>query len=238
MIPPTCFLNLQIVGNSCVMVDVAMYTIKHMKRLCISHVSIKVKSDFFRVVVDYSKAKGNLIAFFIEPITARLLELIDDEEFDQANFMTYHLSMPISVPQQSSSSSKVIEQDTLLTCNLSELSKNVRSRQLQRVNVGDPKNTIPQQTSSDDKGVHPELGAAVINSSKIAPVNLEMSFAAEEESKENLIVPVAPGPVTNVFTSPKRITGLQAQFCTTSSASSILLMMHGPREILPSIIGN
>ncbi len=80
------------------MVDVAMYTIKHIKRLCISHVSNKVRSDFFRVVVDYSKAKDNLIAFFIEPTTARLLELIDDEEFDQANFMTYHLSMPISVP--------------------------------------------------------------------------------------------------------------------------------------------
>jgi hypothetical protein len=68
------------------MVDVAMYTIKHIKRLCLSRVSEKVKSDFFRVVVNYSQAKGNLIAFFIEPITARLLELIDDEEFNQANF--------------------------------------------------------------------------------------------------------------------------------------------------------
>jgi hypothetical protein len=96
--------------------------------------------------------------------------------------MTYHLSMPISVPQQSSPSSKLIEQDTPLTSNISELSKNVRSRQLQRINVGDHKNINPQQTSSDDEGVHPELGTAVINSSKIAPVNLEMSFAAEEEN--------------------------------------------------------
>jgi hypothetical protein len=61
------------------MADVAMYTIKHIKRLCLNHVSEKVKSDFFRVVVDYCQAKGSLIAFFIEPITARLLELIDDE---------------------------------------------------------------------------------------------------------------------------------------------------------------
>jgi hypothetical protein len=125
------------------MVDVAMYTIKHIKRLCISHVSNKVKSDFFRVVVGYSKAKGNLIAFFIEPITVRLLELIDDGEFDQASFMMYHLSMPISIPRQSSPSSKLIEQDTPLTSNLSELRKNVRKRQLQRINVGDPKNTVP-----------------------------------------------------------------------------------------------
>ncbi len=125
------------------MADVAMYTIKHIQRLCLSHVSEKVKSDVFRVVVDYCKAKGNLIAFFIEPITARLLELIDDEEFDQANFLTYHLSMPNSVPQQSSPSANLLEQGTQLTSNLSELSKNVTSRQSQRINVGDPKNTIP-----------------------------------------------------------------------------------------------
>ncbi len=74
------------------------YTIRHIKRLCLSHVSEKVKSDFFRVVINYSKAKGNLIAFFIEPITAHLVELIDDEEFDGAKFMTYHLSIPITVP--------------------------------------------------------------------------------------------------------------------------------------------
>ncbi len=47
--------------------------------------------------------------------------------------------------------------------------------------MGDPQNTIPKQTSFDDEGVHPELGTAVIDSSKIAPVNLVMSFAAEEE---------------------------------------------------------
>jgi hypothetical protein len=68
------------------MTDVAMYTIKHIKRLILTHVSNKVKSDFFRVVVEYSKAKGNLIAYYIEPITVRLLELIDDEEFNQDNF--------------------------------------------------------------------------------------------------------------------------------------------------------
>jgi hypothetical protein len=126
------------------MADVAMYTIKHIKRLILTHVSNKVKSDMFRVIVDYSKAKGNLIAFYIEPITARPLELIDDEEFNEDNFLTYHLSMPNS---QSSPLSKLIEQDTPLTSNLSELSKNVRSRQLQRIKVGSSKNTIPQQTS-------------------------------------------------------------------------------------------
>ncbi len=171
------------------MVDVAMYTIKHIKRLFISHVSEKVKSDFFRIVIEYSKSNCNLVAFYIEPITALLLDLIEDDEFNVDNFMTYHLSMPIGVPGQSSPLSNLIEQDTQLTSNLSELSRNVRSRQLQRINVGDPKNTIPRQSSFDNEGVHPELGTAVINSSKISPVNLEMSFAAEEKSKEKLDCP-------------------------------------------------
>ncbi len=162
------------------MVDVAMYTIKHIKRLTLTHVSNIVKSDFFRVVINYSKAKGNLVAFFIEPITARLLDLIDDEKFNEANFMMYHLSLPIAVPGQLSPMSNLIEQDTPLTSNLSELPKIVRSRQWQRINVGDSKN-IPQQTSFDDEGVHTKLGTAGTNSSLIAPVNLEMSFAAEEE---------------------------------------------------------
>ncbi len=80
------------------MADVAMYTIKYIKRLFISHVSNKVKSDLFRVVVEYSKAKGNLIAFYIEPITARLLELIDDEEFNHRIFFDVsfvHAKFPI-----------------------------------------------------------------------------------------------------------------------------------------------
>ncbi len=218
------------------MVVVAMYTIKHIKRLFISHVSEKVKSDFFRIVIgEYSKSNGNLLAFYIEPITACLLDLIEDDEFNVDNFMTYHLSLPIAVPRQSSPLSNLLEQDTPLTSNLSELSKNCRSRQLKRINVGDPKNTIPHQTYFDDKGVHPELGTAVINSSKISSVNLEMSFAAEDQKKKWIVL-VAPGPVTKVCMSPQTIARLSSQFCTASPASSILLLMHGPREILPSII--
>ncbi len=141
------------------MVDVAMYTIKHIKRLFIIHVSEKAKSDFFRIVIECSKSNGNLVAFYIEPITVRLLDLIEDDEFNVDNFMTYHLSMPIAIPGQSSPLSNLIEQDTPLTSNLSEFTKIVRSRQLQRINVGDSKN-IPQQTSFDNEGVHTELGTA------------------------------------------------------------------------------
>jgi hypothetical protein len=61
-----------------------------------------VKADFFRIILEYSKANGNLVAFYIEPIPARLLDLIEDDTFNEDNFMTYHLSMPIIVPEQSS----------------------------------------------------------------------------------------------------------------------------------------
>ena len=104
--------------------------------------------------------------------------------------MTYHLSMPIVVPEQSSSLAHLLEQGTPLTNNLSEHAKKVLSRQLQRIYVEHSEN-IPKQTSVDEEGVHTELATAVTNSSKIAPVNLEMSFAAEQ-SKEKLGCPGSP----------------------------------------------
>jgi hypothetical protein len=135
------------------MVDVAIYTIKYIKRLTLTQVSKKVKSDFFRMLMNYSKAKGNLVAFFTERITALLLDLIDDEEFNEDKFLTYRSSMPIDVPGQSSPLANPLEQDTLLTNNLSEHTKNVTSRQLQRIHVEYSEN-IPKQTSVDKEGVH------------------------------------------------------------------------------------
>jgi hypothetical protein len=125
------------------MVDMAIYTIKYIKRLTLTQVSKIVKSDFFRMLINYSKAKGNLIAFFIEPITVCLLDLFDDEEFNENKFMTYHLSMPIDVPGQSSPLANLLEQDTPMTNNLSEHTKNVTSRQLQRIHVESSEN-IPK----------------------------------------------------------------------------------------------
>jgi hypothetical protein len=135
------------------MVDIATFTIKHIKRLCLGHVSKKVKSDFFKILLDYSKANGNLVVFFIEPITLRLLDLIEDDEFNVDNFVTYHLSMPIVVPEISSSLENLLEQGTPLTNNLSEHAKKVLSRQLQRIHVEHSEN-IPKQTSVDEEGVH------------------------------------------------------------------------------------
>ncbi len=102
----------------------------------------------------------------------------------------YHLSMPIDVPGQSSPLANLLEQGTSLTNNLSEHSKKVWSRQLHRIHLEHSEN-IPKQTSVDEEGVRTELATAVTNSSKIAPVNLEMSFAAEQ-SKERLDHPDSP----------------------------------------------
>ncbi len=167
------------------MVDVTTFIIKHIKRLCLSHVSKKVKSDFFKILLEYSKANGNLVVFFIEPITERLFHLIEYDEFNVDNFLTYHLSMPIDVPEQSSPLSNLLEQGTLLTNNLSEHTKKVWSRQLQRNHVEHSENT-PKHNSVDEEGVHTESATAVTNYSKIAPVNLEMSFAAEQSEESNV----------------------------------------------------
>jgi hypothetical protein len=43
----------------------------------------------------------------------------------------------------------------------------------------------PTEKSVDEEGVHTKLATAVTNSSKIAPVNLEMSFAAEQLEESN-----------------------------------------------------
>ncbi len=111
------------------MVDMATITIKHIKRLFISNVSEKVKPDFFRIIVEYSKVNGNLVVFYIKPITACLLDLIKHDNFNVDNFMTYQLSMPIDVPEQSSPLANLLEQSTPLTNNLSEHTKKVWSRQ-------------------------------------------------------------------------------------------------------------
>ncbi len=84
----------------------------------------------------------------------------------------------------------LLEEGTPLTNNLSDPTKDVTSRQLQRIHVKHSE-IIPKQTSVDEEAVHKELATAVANSSKIAPVNLEMSLTAEQ-SKEKLDCPGSP----------------------------------------------
>jgi hypothetical protein len=105
-----CSPNYNLLETAMPMVDIALFTTKHNKRLCLSHVSDKVKSDFFKILLDYSKAKGNYVVFYIELITARLLYLIEDDEFNVDNFMTFHLSISSDVPEQPSPLANVLSQ--------------------------------------------------------------------------------------------------------------------------------
>ena len=81
--------------------------------------------------------------------------------------MTYHLSMLRDVPEQSSPLANLLEQGTPLTNNLSEHTKKVWSRQLQRIHVEHSENT-PKQKSLDEEGLHTESATVVTTSSKIA----------------------------------------------------------------------
>jgi hypothetical protein len=64
--------------------------------------------------------------------------------------MTYHLSMPVVVPEQSSPLANLLEQGTPLTNTLSEHNKKVWSRQVQRIHVEHSEN-IPKQNSVDEE---------------------------------------------------------------------------------------
>ncbi len=110
---------------------------------------------------------------------------------------------------------------------------------MQIFNDGSSKKSIPGHPNSHDEGVHTEMvGTAVMNSPRIAPVNLAISFAAEEECEEKFDCPAVPGPVMKMFTSPQILTRLSTKISSTSYTSSILFKKHGPRAILPSIIRN
>jgi hypothetical protein len=63
-----CSSNYYLMESAVPMIDIAIFTINHIKRLFITLVANKVKSDLFKIATDYSKAKGNLAAMFIEPI--------------------------------------------------------------------------------------------------------------------------------------------------------------------------
>jgi hypothetical protein len=81
--------------------------------------------------------------------------------------------------------SSLLKQGTLLTNNLSEHTKKVWSRQLQKIHVEHSENT-PKQISVDEEGVHTESATIDTISSNIASVNLEMSFAAEQLEEINV----------------------------------------------------
>jgi hypothetical protein len=72
-----------------------------------------------------------------------------------------------------------------LTNNLSERTKQVWSRQLQKLNVPQPSENTDKQQSLNEQGLHAESASVVSISSKIAPVNLQMNFAAKNAEEKS-----------------------------------------------------
>ncbi len=130
-----CTPNHHLLESAGPMIDIAFFTIMHIKRLFITHASIKTKADLFKIVSDNSKSKGNLAVFYIIPITMCHLSLIDDGKFNAENFMALQLSMSWSVDATASLLVTGV-QGTWLTNNLSKRTKQqVLSCPLQQVNL-------------------------------------------------------------------------------------------------------
>ena len=75
------------------MLEVAVLIIQHVDRLCISYISNKVMPDLLRIISNYTKSKGNLLALYIEPIACCLMVLINDINFSVENFTRLHCSI-------------------------------------------------------------------------------------------------------------------------------------------------
>ena len=128
--------------------------------------------------------------------------------------------MPIVVPEHPSPLANLLEQGTPLTNNLSEYAKKDLSGQLQRIHVEHSEN-IPKAT-------------AVTNSSKIAPVNLEMSFAAEQ-LEERSDCPASPfASNKGVIKTPPKTHKAKVPMKYNKFRKQYLLLMHGSTAILQS----
>ncbi len=109
------------------MLDVAVFIIRHIKRLDISFVSNKVKADLVRLISDYTKAQGSKahLYVYIEPIAIMLLAVMDDEYFQHDKFIELHSSIMATA----SAATPLVsgEQTTPLTSNLSDRQQNLLS---------------------------------------------------------------------------------------------------------------
>ncbi len=93
---------------------------------------------------------------------------------------------------------------------------------------------IPKQTSVDEEGVHQELATAVTNSSKIAAVNLEISFAAEQ-LEERSDCPASPfASNKGVIKTPPKTHKAKVPMKYNKFRKQYLLLMHGSTAILQS----
>ncbi len=161
--------------------------------------------DLQRTISDFTKSKSKQLMLFIEPIANLLMQLNRDDSFSVSNFKALHYSIMATSgaetsvvfgEQSGAAASPVVsgEQNTPLTNNLSEKSKQVSSPKHQ--NLPSSHNLVVKSTQHSPivepavlrAGVNDPIAKKVekgdlgpCHSPKLSPVNLDENFAADNE---------------------------------------------------------
>jgi hypothetical protein len=133
------------------MYDVALMIMKRIIGWRILFVSNKVLNDFQKTIFTFTKSKSKDLQLYMEPIANCLMQLNVDDKFSVGNFKELHESMmatsgavtPVVTREQSKAAASPVisgEQNTPLTSNISERSKQVRAPQHQ--NLPMPQNLV------------------------------------------------------------------------------------------------
>jgi hypothetical protein len=160
------------------MYNVALMVMKHIIGLNILFVSNKVIDDLQRTIYDFTKSKSKHLMLYIKPIANRLMKLNGDNSFSVSNFKALHESIMatsgaatsvVSGEQSGAAASPVIsgEQNTPLTNNLSERSKQVSAPQHQ--NLPSSQNMVVKSTQHS-----PILEPAVLKAELMIPLQRKL----------------------------------------------------------------
>ncbi len=214
------------------MYDVALMIMKHIIGLNILFVSNKVIDDLQRTVSDFTKSKSKHLMLYIKPIANHLMQLNGNDSFSDSNFKALHESIMAtsgaatsvdSGEQSGAAASPVVsgEQNTPLTNNLSERSKQVGAPQHQNLPLS--QNMVAKSTQHSPN-LEPAVLKAAVNdpiakkvekvdlgpchSPKLSPVKLDENFAAANEvdvgNHSNPESPSSDSKMCVVFDKPVR----------------------------------
>jgi hypothetical protein len=187
------------------MYDVAPMIMKHIIGLNILFFSNKVIDDLQRTISTFTKSKSKYLMLYNEPIANRFMQINADNSFSVCNFKALHESIMatsgaatsvVSGEQSGAAASHVVsgDQNTPMTRNLSERSKQVSAPQHQ--NLSSSQNLVVK-SSQHSPILEPAVLKAAVNdpiakkvekgdlgpchSPKLSPVNLGENFAAADE---------------------------------------------------------
>ncbi len=184
------------------MYNVALMIIKHIIGLHILFVSNKVLDDLQKNISAFTKSKSKDLQLYMEPIANLLMQLNADDKFSVGNFKALHesimatsgaLTPVVSREQYGAAASPVVssEQNTPLTRNLSERSRQVSAPQHQNLPLSQ---NLVVKSSQHSPILEPAVQKSAVkdpiaeqvkkgdsspcHSPKLSPVNLDENFAA------------------------------------------------------------